>query len=134
MKLNIDHDSQSMKHGVRSGISLGVTHFSGNLSEPVGTASGKELLLCQAQRKKIASGVRRPNPLVFRENVAENWHKFEVKNEILIASAHSPPVYILLSRAGTKAIWGKQSFTYAPVVMSVQDEVMSREVPKCLKK
>lgn len=91
----------------------------------------------------MADGFRRPDPLVFDGNVAENWRKFEREYEIFTATAHSDKpaktkAYILLNLAGPEAIERERSFTYAPAVMSAQDEVItpaeSREDPKCLKR
>lgn len=57
----------------------------------------------------MADGFRRPDPLVFDENIAENWRVFEREYDIFIAAAHSDKpaktrAYILLNIAGPDAI------------------------------
>lgn len=91
----------------------------------------------------MADGFRRPDPLVFDGNVAENWRKFEQEYDIFIAAAHSDKnaktkAYILLNLAGPEAIERERSFTYAPAAMSadgvVETPAESREDPACLKR
>ncbi len=36
----------------------------------------------------MAEGFRRPDPLIFDGNIAENWQKFELDFDIFIAAAH----------------------------------------------
>lgn len=53
----------------------------------------------------MADGLRRPDPVVFEENVAENWRIFERECDIFIAAAHFDKpartnAYILLNPAG----------------------------------
>ena len=57
----------------------------------------------------MADGFRRPDPLVFNENIAENRPIFERKYDIFIGAAHFDKpartrVYILLNIAGPEAI------------------------------
>ena len=91
----------------------------------------------------MAGRFRRPDPLVFDGNVAENWCKFEREYEIFIAASHRDKTaktraYIPLNLVGPKAIKREWSFTYAPAVMSEQNDAItpaeSREDPECLKK
>ncbi|CAI5674590.1 unnamed protein product [Oreochromis niloticus] len=91
----------------------------------------------------MADGFRRPDPLIFDGNVAENWRKFEREYDIFIAAAHSDKnaktkAYILLNLAGPEAIERERSFTYAPAVTSAEGVIEvaaeSREDPTCLKK
>ena len=59
-----------------------------------------------------------------------------IKYSIFIAATHS--AYILLNLAGPETIEKERSITYAPAVMSEQNNVItpaeSREDPECLKK
>lgn len=91
----------------------------------------------------MADGFRWSDPLVFDDNVAENWHKLEQEHYIFIAAAHSDKpaktrAYILLNLAGAEAIERERSFTYAPTVMSGEGEIItpaeSREDPESLKR
>jgi hypothetical protein len=57
----------------------------------------------------LADGFRRPDPLVFDENIAENCRIFEQEYDIFIAAAHSEKsaktqAYIPLNIAGPDAI------------------------------
>ena len=66
-------------------------------------------------------GFRRPDPLTFDENIAENWRIFEREYDIFIAAAHSDKsaktkAYILLNIAGPEAIERERSFVYAAEV------------------
>ncbi|CAI5639180.1 unnamed protein product [Oreochromis niloticus] len=92
----------------------------------------------------MADGFRRPDPLVFDENIAENWRVFEREYDIFIAAAHSDKpaktrAYILLNIAGLDAIERERSFVYAPAVRAAgaDGEILtaaeSREDPECLK-
>lgn len=91
----------------------------------------------------MADGFRRPDPLIFDGNVAENWRKFECEYDIFFAAAHSDKnaktkAYILLNLAGPEAIERERSFTYAPAVISAEGIVEvaaeSRVDPACLKR
>ncbi len=92
----------------------------------------------------MAEGFRRPDPLIFDGNIAENWRKFELEFDIFIAAAHSEKpdktiAYILLNLAGPEAIERERSFTYAPAILAADREDVitpaeSREDPECLKR
>lgn len=92
----------------------------------------------------MAEGFRRPDPLIFDGNIAENWRKFELEFDIFIAAAHSEKpdktiAYILLNLAGPEAIERERSFTYAPAILAADGEDVitpaeSREDPECLKR
>lgn len=96
----------------------------------------------------MLDGFRRPDPLVFDENIAENWRVFEQEYDIFIAAAHSnkparTQAYILLNLAGSEAIERERSFVYAPAVRGpdVDDApgpiitpAESKENPECLKR
>lgn len=93
----------------------------------------------------MADGFRRPDPLVFNGNLAENWRIFEQEYEIFIAAAHSDKpaktkAYILLNLAGADAIERERSFVYAAEVRAPGEEGVvivpaeSREDPECLKR
>ncbi|KAL0153046.1 hypothetical protein M9458_051645 [Cirrhinus mrigala] len=79
----------------------------------------------------MAGEFRRPDPLVFDENIAENWRIFEQEFDIFIAAAHGDKprrtqAFILLNLAGPEAIEHERSFVYAQEVR-VPD-------PDCLKR
>ncbi|XP_039667548.1 uncharacterized protein LOC120565686 isoform X2 [Perca fluviatilis] len=93
----------------------------------------------------MADGFRRPDPVVFDGNVAENWRIFEQDYDIFIAAAHSDKpaktkAYILLNLAGPEAIERERSFVYAAEVRApggdgaVVVPAESRENPECLKR
>ncbi|TDH08977.1 hypothetical protein EPR50_G00103240 [Perca flavescens] len=94
----------------------------------------------------MADGFRRPDPVVFDGNVAENWRIFEQEYDIFIAAAHSDKpaktkAYILLNLAGPEAIERERSFVYAAEVRApgggdgaVVVPAESRENPECLKR
>ncbi|KAJ8008834.1 hypothetical protein DPEC_G00082540 [Dallia pectoralis] len=93
----------------------------------------------------MAEGFRRPDPLVFDGNLAENWWIFEQEYDIFIAAAHSDKpaktqAYILLNLAGAEAIERERSFVYAAEVRAPGEEgavvvpAESREDPECLKR
>lgn len=91
----------------------------------------------------MADGFRRPDPLVFDENVAQHWRKFEREYDIFIVAAHRDKpartrAYILLNLAGPEAIEREWLFTYAPAVLGADDNIVtpaeSREDPECLKR
>ena len=90
----------------------------------------------------MADGFRRPDPLLFNENVAENWRIFEREYDIFIAAAHYDKpartrAYILLNIAGPEAIERERSFVYTAEVRGEDDAIItpgeSREDPECLK-
>lgn len=95
---------------------------------------------------KMAEGFRKPDPLVFDGNVAENWRVFEQEYDIFIAAACSdkPPrtqAFILLNLAGSEAIERERSFVYAPAVYEGEGDdaqlvtpAETREDPECLKR
>lgn len=93
----------------------------------------------------MADGFRRPEPLVFDGNIAENWRIFEQEYDIFIAAAHSDKsartrAYILLNLAGPDAIEREKSFVYAAEVREpggggrVLVPAESKEDLECLKK
>lgn len=98
----------------------------------------------RSKEEIMAEGFRRPDPLIFDGNIAENWRKFELEFDIFIAAAHSDKpektkAYILLNLAGPEAIERERSFTYAPALLAAdgQDVITpaeSREDPECLKR
>lgn len=93
----------------------------------------------------MAEGFRRPDPLLFNENIAENWRVFEREYDIFIAAAHydkpaKTRAYILLNIAGPEAIEREHSVyaaeVRAPGVDGAPGVVItpaeSREDPECL--
>ncbi|XP_067313562.1 uncharacterized protein [Pseudorasbora parva] len=71
--------------------------------------------------KNLAEGFRRPDPLVFDGNIAENWRVFEQEFDKFIAAAHSEKeprtkAFILLNLAGSEAREREQTFVYTPAV------------------
>lgn len=92
----------------------------------------------------MADGFRRPDPLIFDGNIAENWRKFELEFDIFIAAAHSEKpdktkAYILLNLAGPEAIERERSFSYAPAILAdngadIVTPAETREDPECLKR
>lgn len=95
----------------------------------------------------MAGEFRRPDPLVFNENIAENWRIFEQEFDIFIAAAHGDKprrtqAFIFLNLAGPEAIERERSFVYAQEVSvpGENDSVViitpaeSREDPDCLKR
>ncbi|KAK7891131.1 hypothetical protein WMY93_023094 [Mugilogobius chulae] len=74
----------------------------------------------------MAEGFRRPDPLVFEGDLAENWRVFEREYDIFIEAAHSgkpakTKAYILLNLAGAEAIERERSFVYAAEVRAPGD-------------
>ncbi|RXN22812.1 splicing factor 3A subunit 3 [Labeo rohita] len=66
----------------------------------------------------MAGEFRRLDPLVFDENIAENWCIFEQEFDIFIAAApgdkpRRTQAFILLNLAGPEAIERERSFVYA---------------------
>ena len=90
----------------------------------------------------MADGFRRPDPLVFNGNIAENWRVFKQEYYIFIAAAHyDKPTrtrpYILLNIMGPEAIECERSFVYAAEVRGPGDDahiIESKEDPECLKR
>ena len=87
-------------------------------------------------------GLRKPEPLSFEGNVAENWRVFEEEFDIFIEAAHSDKnertrAYILLNLAGKDAIEKAKTFTYADEVRNDNGDVTqaaeSRENVQVLK-
>ena len=63
------------------------------------------------------SALRKPDPLVFDENIAENWRKFELEFDVYCQVCFSDAndkqkSYLLLNLAGSDAIEKEQSFVY----------------------
>ncbi len=82
----------------------------------------------------MAEGFRRPDPLVFDGNIAENWRVFEQEFDIFIAAAHSEKeprtkAFILLNLAGSEAIERERTFVYAPAVYTGQGEDRRTIIP-----
>ncbi len=93
----------------------------------------------------MADCFRRPDPLSFEGNVADNCRIFEQEYDIFIAAAHHDKpaktrAYILLNLAGPEAIERERSFAYAAEVRApgengaVLTPAESREDPECLKR
>ena len=88
-------------------------------------------------------GFRRPDPLVFDGNIAENWRIFEREYDILIAAAHSDKnakTMAYINLAETEATERERSFVYAAEVRAPGDDgaivvpAEFREDPECLKR
>ena len=85
-------------------------------------------------------GLRKPDPLSFEGNLAENWRKFEEDFVIFIEAGHSEKsskqkAYMLLNLAGTDAIERSKTFSYLPEIKvegRVTQEGESKEDWKCL--
>ena len=74
-------------------------------------------------------GLRKPSPLCFDGNAAENWRIFEQEYNVFVLAAYDDKpdkvkAYVLLNLAGAEAIERERSFTYEPTE--------SREDPECL--
>lgn len=91
----------------------------------------------------MADCFRRPDPLSFDGNIADNWRIFEQDYDIFIAAAHHDKpaktrAYILLNLAGPEAIERERSFVYAAAVPGENGQILSpaesREDPECLKR
>ncbi|KAL1279192.1 hypothetical protein QQF64_025865 [Cirrhinus molitorella] len=93
----------------------------------------------------MADCFRRPDPLSFEGNVADNWRIFEQEYDIFIAAAHHDKsaktrAYILLNLAGPEAIERERSFVYAAEVRApgengaILTPAETREDPECLKR
>ena len=136
-KTVIDHH---IKHGVRT-LEPDASNDGGTqVKEGPGLFHLWEITASANVSSKMAEGFRKPDPLVFDGNIAENWRIFEQEYEIFIAAACSdkPPrtqAFILLNLAGSEAIERERSFVYAPAVYAEDEEIVpaeSREDPKCL--
>ena len=73
-------------------------------------------------------GLRKPEPLSFEGNVAENWRHFEEEFDIFIEAAYGDKdertrAYILLNLAGRSAIEKAKTFTYAAEVKNQAGDV-----------
>lgn len=69
----------------------------------------------------MAGEIRRLDPLVFDENIAENWCIFEQEFDIFISTAHGDKPrrtqpFILLNLTGPEAIERERSFVCAQEV------------------
>ena len=76
------------------------------------------------------STVRRPDPLIFDENIAENFRKFEQDWEVylnagLSGKSKKVQAYTLLNFAGTEATEKCRSFVYAEEVKNQDNEVVT---------
>ena len=92
----------------------------------------------------MADGLRKPTPMSFEGNVAENWRIFEQDFEIFVQAAYADKpdrtkAYILLNLAGPDAIERERAFTYRPQRADPDGEANAqlpaetREDPECLK-
>ena len=73
---------------------------------------------------------RKPDPLSFDGNVAENWRVFEQDFEVFLQAAHGnksnkEKAYTLLNIAGTEAIEKSRSFEYKAAVLDENDAVIT---------
>ena len=78
----------------------------------------------------MADSFRKPEPLSFEGNVAENWRRFELELDIFLAAAHydkdeKTKAYIMLNIAGREAIEKERSFVYSPAVRNEADEIIT---------
>ena len=86
--------------------------------------------------------LRKPAPLSFEGNVAENWRTFESEFDIFVEAAYSDKndrtrAYILLNLAGKDVIEKAKTFTYAAEVRNEDGDIIqtaeSRESVAVLK-
>ena len=73
--------------------------------------------------------LRKPEPLSFEGNVAENWKNFEAEFDIFVQAAYGDrdqrtKAYILLNLAGREAIEKEKIFTYAAEVRNDAGDVV----------
>ena len=73
--------------------------------------------------------LRKPAPLSFEGNVAENWRTFESEFDIFVEAAYSDKndrtrAYILLNLAGKDAIEKAKTFTYAAEVRNEDGDII----------
>ena len=78
----------------------------------------------------MADSFRKPEPLSFEGNVAENWRRFELELDIFMAAAHhdkqeKTKAYIMLNIAGREAIEKERSFVYAPAIRNEANEIVT---------
>ncbi len=78
----------------------------------------------------IMAEFRKPEPLSFSGNVAENWRLFEEDFDIFIEAAHGnksnkEKAYILLNIAGKEAIEKARSFEYKAAVVGEDGQVIT---------
>ena len=76
----------------------------------------------------MADGLRKPEPLSFKGNVALNWKHFVQEVEIFLAAAHGgkddkTKAYIFLNLAGREAIEKEKLFVYAPALRTSDNTV-----------
>ena len=88
-------------------------------------------------------GLRRPDPVSFDGNVAENWRKFELEYDIYIECSFAEKTskqkaMILLNLAGSEAMERERAFQYLPEIHgdegTVQRTEESRYDPNTLKR
>ena len=73
--------------------------------------------------------LRKPEPLSFEGNVAENWKNFEAEFDIVVQAAYGDKdertkAYILFNLAGREAIEKEKTFTYATEVTNDAGDVV----------
>ena len=73
--------------------------------------------------------LRKPAPLSFEGNFAENWRTFESEFDIFVEAAYSDKndrrrAYILLNLAGKDAIEKAKTFTYAAEVRNEDSDII----------
>ena len=78
----------------------------------------------------MADSFRKPEPLSFEGNVAENWRRFELELDIFMAAAHhdkqeKTKAYIMLNIVGREAIEKERSFVYVPVMRNEANEIVT---------
>ncbi|XP_028415850.1 uncharacterized protein K02A2.6-like [Dendronephthya gigantea] len=78
----------------------------------------------------MADSFRKPEPLSFEGNVAENWRRFELELDIFMEAAHhdkdaKTKAYIMLNIPGREAIEKEKSFVYASAVRNTDGEVVT---------
>ncbi len=81
----------------------------------------------------MADSFRKPEPLSFEGNVAENGRRFELEIlelDIFLAASHydkdeKTKAYIMLNIAGREAIEKKRSFVYSPAVRNEANEIIA---------
>ena len=78
----------------------------------------------------MADSFRKPEPLSFEGNVAENWRRFELELDIFMAAAdhdkqEKTKAYIMLNIAGREAIEKERSFVYAPAIRNEANEIVT---------
>ena len=81
-------------------------------------------------RPEMADSFRKPEPLSFEGNMAENWRRFELQLDIFMAAAHhdkqeKTKAYIMLNIVGREAIEKERSFVYVPVMRNEANEIVT---------